>query len=384
MTDALGTMHNAYDALDRLTATTNHRGQRASYSYDAVGNRTSLTYPDGRTVRYEYDATDLQRRVLDPDGNAVEVTRDATHNITKIALPNQTEALSTFDAAERLMTVQNLTSNGGLINRFAYTLDAVGNRTRTVAEYSSGKPRQLTTSYRYDPLSRLIHSEDDAGQLNEYRFDAVGNRLQHTTNIDPTRSRTVDTVTTTSTYDATNALISTIKEQTPSKGGDRAARTAQILRAFVHEVKAQRGKHVETATADDLLRQANALLNSLDASTPPTQSTTAEGLTALHEAVSDAVTDGRIDRAGIGTSLQGKLSRAGESNRSDDSEVLVTLYDYDANGNRIRRTTPDASTGSRQDWMKTEYAYNAENRLAQVRDFRSRTAAYGSRRTRRS
>lgn len=371
MRDPLGMTRNEYDGLNRLVASTNHLGQRVGYSYDAVSNRTHVSYPDGRSVRYEYDSTDYLTRIVDPSGKPVIVTRDATHNVTTIQNPNQTTALYTIDAADRLTAVRNLQSNGDPIASFAYILDAVGNRTRTEASYGAGKPRQVTTEYRYDPLYRLIRSEDSEQHFNAYTFDAVGNRTSLVTNDDPTLTRKVDTTTTTYSYDAANALIASMRDVQPRQNADRVDQTVQVLRAFVHQVKAQSGKHIEAAIATQLLDQANAVLASLESVTPPDADTVATALATLQQKVEAAGQSGAIDNAGISKSLLSKLRQAEEANNDQGGTVSVTLYDYDRNGNRIRRTAPAERTGNQRDWLKTEYAYDFENRLARVQEFRT-------------
>ena len=57
MTDANNhTTTYTYDALNRLTSTTDPLSHVTGYGYDAVGNRTSQTKPDGTTITYAYDA----------------------------------------------------------------------------------------------------------------------------------------------------------------------------------------------------------------------------------------------------------------------------------------------------------------------------------------
>ncbi|MBI3241766.1 MAG: N-acetylmuramoyl-L-alanine amidase [Chloroflexi bacterium] len=372
MTDSLGVTHNEYDALNRLTASTNHIGQRVGYTYDPVGNRTSLTYPDGRKVTYDYDGTNFVKRVTDPEGNIFDVTRDATHNATKVQNPNDTVARYDFDAAERLVSVQNHRNSGEVISTFAYTLDAVGNRTRTAAQYGSGQPSQVTTDYGYDPLYRLIHSEDSQGHFTDYTFDAVGNRLSQTTNFDPVTGLKNDVLTTTYDYDAANELIAVLREVTPSGVPDLPGQTAQVLHAFIHETEAQSGKHIEEATATGLLDQAKALAADLEGDAPPDAEAVAADLAALQAAVEAAGAEGRIDNAGIVNSLLVKLRDAGKTNQGGGGKgVAVTLYDYDRNGNRVARSLRDKGLNDVRGWSRTDYGYDFENRLSQVQNSRA-------------
>ena len=370
MTGSLGATINEYDALNRLMASTNHLNQTVEYGYDAVGNRTSLTYPDERLMRYEYDSTNFTSRVIDPDGNVFNVTRDATHNITRIDYPNQTHVEYDIDAAERLMAVRNLQNDGGVISTFAYTLDAVGNRTHVDGTYAWRNPPDLNFDYTYDPLYRLTRSNDSEGHFTEYAYDAVGNRTRLTTNDDPTLTRAIDTVTTEYTYDAANELVTSIRDLLPRGNVGREQQTAQILSAFAHEVEAQDGQHIESATAADLLGQANSLIADLEGNPPPGQSEVEAALTALRTDVELAGKEGNIDNAGVVNSLLVKLDHASDANAQTGGEVMTTLYDYDLNGNRIRRTMPDEGTGNENDRLKTEYTYEFENRLVNEQDFR--------------
>ncbi|GAB4199167.1 MAG: hypothetical protein OHK0022_19150 [Roseiflexaceae bacterium] len=377
MIDALGRTSNQYDALGRLTASVNHQGQRVGYSYDPVGNRTAMTYPDGRTLRFAYDPTNFAVRVTDPDGNVFVATRDATHNVVRVDNPNATHAEYDIDAAERLTGLRNQTSANPheTISSFAYTLDPVGNRTQVQGVYRWRKPTALTEDYRYDPLYRLTGVTGSDGHQTSYGYDAVGNRLRLDTNDDPTLKRAIDRETTSATYDAANQLVASVRAVEPRGNPDRAGQTAQVLRAFAHEVAAQRGRHIAPATADALLDQAATLASSLEGTSPPNTNATTTELAALRAAVESAGADGQIDRAGIANSLLAKLGHAEDANARRGPELFVTLYDYDRNGNRVRRTAPNEDTANERDRLKTEYRYDIENRLLQTQDFRSPDSA---------
>jgi RHS repeat-associated protein len=232
MVDDLGVTRNTYDALDRLTASTNHLGQRVGYAYDPAGNRTAVTYPDDRTVRTEYNATNYPVRVIDPDGRTFEATYDRTHNLTEIQYPNLTRAEITYDDAGRLTSVLNVQNDGDVISSFDYTLDDVGNRTHVEAYYRWRQPRALDNDYAYDPLDRLVRSSDSEGRFTEYVYDAVGNRRSMTSNYDPLRTPTdvKDPYTVDYDYSSTNRLLSTdhnvfgVTEYTYDANGNRVRR----------------------------------------------------------------------------------------------------------------------------------------------------------------
>ncbi len=101
-------------------------------------------------------------------------------------------------AADRLTALTH-THNGALLARYAYTLDAAGNRTR-VTETVNGVTREI--SYTYDALYRLIAADYSTGETYGYQYDPVGNRVAYTltTPLD-------GTAVTTYTYDAANRLL---------------------------------------------------------------------------------------------------------------------------------------------------------------------------------
>jgi RHS repeat-associated protein len=211
MAEWLGTTTNTYDELDRLTASSNHLGQRVGYAYDPASNRTAVIYPDDRIVRTEYDATNYPVRVVDPDGNVFEATYDETHNVTHMLYPNLTESLMTYDAADRLTSIVNRQLDGDLISSYTYEMDEVGNRVHTEAYYRWRQPREMSHDYVYDPLDRLIWSQDSEDRLTRYVYDAVGNRLQMASNYDPLQTPTdrKEPYTVDYTYNAANQLLTT-------------------------------------------------------------------------------------------------------------------------------------------------------------------------------
>ncbi len=232
MLDSSGTSTFAYDPLNRLTQSGHTAGLLAgnllNYAYDPVGNRTQITYPDGKKAKYAYNANDWLASTTDPAG-VTGYTYDLDGLLTRQKNPNGTLTDSTYDAADRLVKLVNSQSKAGanLISSFAYTLDKVGNRTRTVQQETRGQTITWTKVYTYDELNRLLKSVETPGAkpyqtlTSAFTYDAVGNRLSMTTNIadKPNTPALPRAVTTKYKYDNANELISAVVTGSGQAGG---------------------------------------------------------------------------------------------------------------------------------------------------------------------
>jgi RHS repeat-associated protein len=134
MIDPTGLTTYAYDALNRLAAITNNKGQVTSFTYDALGRRRSMTHANGVTTNY------------------------------------------TYDAASQLLTLAHQLG-ATTINSFAYTYDKVGNR-------KSKADTNGTANYAYDVLNRLVQATNPlpTNPLETFNYDAVGNRINSNQN----------------------------------------------------------------------------------------------------------------------------------------------------------------------------------------------------------
>ena len=371
MTDSLGASSWAFDALDRLTRTTDALGRTLAYTYDAVGNRTQITYPDGKAVAYSYYKNDWLKTATDPLAGVTSYRRDGVGQVTLTTNPNDTVAEMTYDKANRLLTLVNRQTVGAkkTISAFSYTLDDVGQRTKMDAEYGWRNPPKVSTTYTYDPLRRLTRTENNEGAWTAYSFDAAGNRLTLNTNDDELSPKPFDAKSETYSYDDANELL-TVVTDTSAKGAKpgRGANVAQALAAFRHEVAAQRGKHIAPAAADSLLAAADDLIGKLYSSKPPSQAGTATALAALRNQVKSYRASGAIDSDGIANSLLVKLDKAAKANQGQTGELKTTTYSYDENGNRIGMAWPGPQGPYTQG---TDYSYNFENLLTRALDYQA-------------
>jgi RHS repeat-associated protein len=134
----------AYDALDRLTASSSSSGTKNAYGYDAAGNRTSW-------------------------------------NRTGVGSDGFRQSAS-FSNANQLTRTDTSGTNAGIA---IYSYDGAGNRTN---QSVGGRG----TSYRYDPTGRTTEV-DRNGRNTTYAYDGLG-RQASSTDITEYGSRTMRTV----------------------------------------------------------------------------------------------------------------------------------------------------------------------------------------------
>lgn len=374
MVDHLGTSQWTYDALNRVTDTTDALQRRLRYTYDQVSNQTALTYPDGRTVGYAYLRNNWLQTVTDPDQQVTSYERDGVGQVLRTTNPNNTVSQMTYDKANRLLTLVNQQVGGAnkLNSAFRYTYNKVGHRTRMEAQYGWRQPGQVTSTYTYDPLRRLVRDEDSTDVWTEYTFDRVGNRLQLRTNDDSLSPRPFDEQTLSYSYNAINQVLTVIGATHPERGGvKRTENTAQAIHAFRHEVAAQQGKQISQAAADRLLTMADALLADLYSTRAPKESEIAGAIAALRTQVQADRASGAIANDGIRQSLLVKLNHASTGNSGNSGDLQTTTFIYDANGNRINKEFPGPQGPQIQG---TDYRYDPENRLVEALDYQMNDA----------
>jgi RHS repeat-associated protein len=222
--DLSGAEAFTYDVLNRLQRTNRIEKilntKAVTYTYDAVGNRTAVAYPEkGFVMRYEYNENDWLVAAIDPmtAPRKYSYQRDALGLPVRIDYPNATWTTYAYDADARLVNQFNgkPKTSTDIISSFAYTLDKVGNRRRTVEQFTRGQAITWTKDYTYDAIYRLRQVVETPSAKpfqvlsNQYEYDPVGNRLRQTTNIadKPNTPALPAPRITTYTYDRANRLL---------------------------------------------------------------------------------------------------------------------------------------------------------------------------------
>jgi RHS repeat-associated protein len=196
MTDATGTTNYTYDSLNRLTQITYPTGLTVGYTYNETGRITAITTPCGG-VGYAYDNANRLTTITLPNAQQVFYQYDAAGNLLQVDYPNGAAAAYAYDTRNRLTAMTNFAPGNTVISTYAYTLDGVGNRTKTdLNEPMMPSYNAETINYTYS-LGNILNAADG----NTYTHDANGNRIQKTTSAG----------TTTYTYDSLNRLVQVVK-----------------------------------------------------------------------------------------------------------------------------------------------------------------------------
>ena len=155
-------VHAEYDAQGRLVRELDPSGAEQQYQYDAVGRITNATDQLGCRTAYQFNKNRLCTGVQLPDGSALNFDYDVLNRNTRIAYPDGTERVATFQG--RLVTrVQNA---AGEAEQFTY--DAVGR----LASSSNSLGEQ--TQYEYDEVGHLVAVVDPLGRRTRYDYNDYG------------------------------------------------------------------------------------------------------------------------------------------------------------------------------------------------------------------
>ncbi|HEX3156202.1 MAG TPA: RHS repeat-associated core domain-containing protein [Candidatus Angelobacter sp.] len=159
---ASGQFNMAYDEVGRLIRSSNPVGS-VQYTYDASGQVASRTVAGQPAIQYSYDpAGDLLSAT--GQNSSVHLTYDAKRRLASMSRSNGVSSSYVHDPLGRLLTAKH-----GSANLQQYTYDATGNR----STYSSDIAQPLVTpaaDYQYDVNNQLVSSN-----ANTYTYDDAGN-----------------------------------------------------------------------------------------------------------------------------------------------------------------------------------------------------------------
>jgi RHS repeat-associated protein len=357
-----------YNSFGQVLTETDPLGKKTSYAYDADGNLASLTNALGHVTQYtSYDLNGRLLTFVDPNGVTTALTYDdrgrltsktegalktsleydLTGNLTKLTLPDNSFLEFTYDAAHRLIGIED-----ALGNRIAYTLDKTSNVTKVQA-FDSANVQKYVHSYAYDTSNRLIRSIAAQGRSTSFTYDpqsnlkAITDPLSHkTTYVYDALNRRIRITDANNSpislkYDTLNHLISVTDP--------RKLKTSYTWTGFDDE------KEITSPDTGKTTRTFDAGGNVLT-ETDSRGKTTTYMYDALNRMIKETFADGTsvIRQYDSGTYGKGRLTRITDATGRTD-------YSYDANGHVTRKLQVISGLT-----RTTLYAYDTGGRLSSI------------------
>ena len=243
------TEQHSYDARGLVSAYTNGLDEVINYTYDDAGRLTLVNYPTGTDTSFTYDSRDRRATMVDNSGTTTWTFNDA-NEVTQVAQPNGTisyEYRHNGQPKKRTepnsVTVTYGYDSYGRLNSLVRG-DTNWNDTTSIAYDSYGRPVTKTLGngikehFEYDSLSRLnkVMVKNNAGTVTHRSQNWVYNGVGSMT------SRTIDSVTTTYSYDNIHQLISESKsgsllEYTYDANGNRLMKKLNGVNQYPHTLE---------------------------------------------------------------------------------------------------------------------------------------------------
>ena len=361
MTDADGfTTVYEYDAFGEATKVIDPEGGERLFSYETDGKLASRSDENGNPTTFTYNALRNLDTITYADGSITAMTYDATGNATVIAeaagTVNESQVQRTYDALNRVLTVEITGSDGVQINGLtSYAYLPAGNLASVTDETG------LVTSMGYDALERLTSVDDPAEGLISRVFNEAGEVVSHINGDGETHGFVYDNV-------------SRLTQTTDPEG---------FVKSFSYDSRdniqtVTDGRGGVTAFGYDGLDRMTTRTNPIG----ETMTRSYDGRDNLAELVRE---DGALERAiydGLGRRIEvqtpgntllysydprGNLTSAAD----DDSRVTFT---YDAR-NRLETTSTDGTIGL-QPAVTLTYTYDELDRRMSMSDSLGGTTGY--------
>jgi RHS repeat-associated protein len=192
-----------------------------TFGHDAFNRRTSVTDPDGIETTTSYDeldrVTEIRQVGASPPNDDLVTSHEYTvfGDLFRTTLPEGNVIEYGYDAAGRLISIEQRPDAATHGERVFYTLDAAGNRTLEKLQrwdadaMTPGWVTLSSTEYEYTnrcQVDRIIQAPDSAEEaVTEFAYDCKGN-LEH--QWDPNHDPAVDPPTSSYTYDALDRMTS--------------------------------------------------------------------------------------------------------------------------------------------------------------------------------
>ena len=177
--------HRVYDAIMRMTATTDPLGRTVTQQWCSCGSMDALMDANGNATKWERDVQGRMTKEIRANGSEwLYVYETTTSRLKTVTYPNgQTSAHAYYSNSgdHRLQEIHHRTSSEVTVSKFNYTYDAVGNLKTWTQQQDTNPPEAYDFEYgRADRLRRAVWSTTDPAptilKRYAYTYDPAGNR----------------------------------------------------------------------------------------------------------------------------------------------------------------------------------------------------------------
>jgi len=319
-------------------------GNRTStFGYNSPGDLVSATDPLGNERRLSTDEIGRTTSVSDALGFTATAQYNGVSAVTMITDPLAQDTHVTYDASGRLASVIDPRNNA--VESYQYDSgDRLTGRTDALLK---------STGYQYDPAGRLVQITDRKGQITTFDYDSAS-RIARINFPDATQTRTYDSL----------GRLAEIRE-----GSSTIAYAYDIVGRVIREsTDSAAGRHEVAYEYDTLNRVVRRTMNGGD----PTSYTYDNADRPLTITYRNQVTPYAWDNASrlIGKTLPDGIQQSVQYDDADritqirylkpDTTLIETIaYTYDANGQRVSKSSGSASIQE----TPTTASYDTANRL---------------------
>jgi RHS repeat-associated protein len=391
-TDQLGhTTTISYDAAGNVDEVVQPGGAKWELGHDSAGNLTSVTDPEGGERSYEYNARNELTGFTDARGNAWSYEWSEADDLTKVTDPEEGETTLTYDEAGEPLTRTDANghetelgydSRGNLVSE----TDPLGHETSY--EYDSRNyltaktlPGLEAEAFGRDAYGDLTSRTTPEGNTTEYAYDANGLPTQVTDPAEDVWTIQRNAMERPTVYedplegkveiayngDLKPTKVTNRRGKETTYGYDAANRLTEVKRPegedweFGYDKRGNRTSVVDPRENETTYEYD--LLSRMTKATEPLEVATEYGYDANGDLTS--IKDPRANTTSYAYDNLGRLTEAAQPLEK------TTTYGYDGVGDPLSKTTAAGTL---------EYAYDAANRLSEVKAGEStlRSYAYNS------
>ena len=141
-----------------------------------MGEKTKIVYPDGNEVHYTYNIAN-QLIQLENETGVITYDYDEMGRFKTKHLPNDVVTSYSYNNIGRIAKITHHDQEK-IIDSYDYTYDNAGNKITVDQKRSGTGIQNVSYTYGYDAVNRLIHVSRENERLREYTYDAFGNRIE--------------------------------------------------------------------------------------------------------------------------------------------------------------------------------------------------------------